>query len=260
MTNMMRICCVAVICLGVCVRKTEATTCKIIQANDPDSPSGDYELPGIEDGQEVEVYCEMGLGGGGFTFINSKDLATLRDDHLQSMFTDKTTFLLRLKDCIGAQNYIILKQLPQYADIPLRIALNGDTNYAKPQNAQLIGHPYLYFGFLPIANASNGNTQGVLANGVEQTFTNCDSNPNSYIALFPNYKEIPPTNYSLGVDFPFINQILSASIPNPSGREMPMRYYYFMEAHFGGCGGYTQTDSRLRSSQACIISAAIGFR
>jgi len=145
----------------------------------------------------------------------------------------------------------------------LKVALNGDPNYAVPQNAELLGQPYLYFGFLPIINASTNSTQGLWANGQEYTFTNCDSHPNSYFALFPNFKEKQPitTNLSTTTSSLF-NQILDSAIDIPSGMEMPVWYSFFMESHFGGCGWYAQTDSHLRNanSDRCIISAAMGFR
>jgi hypothetical protein len=236
------------------------TTCKTIKDNDMDAPSGVYKITPCQTCEPMEVYCEMGLDGGGYTFLNSKDLAHLTNANLQTMFTDTTTFLLRLKKCDGDQPYIVLKQLSQYADTPLKLGLNQNTGYADPQNAMPLGNPYLYFGFLPISLANNGNTQGLSANDHEETFTNCDSNPNSYFALFANYKEVKPTNYSLTSDFPSVNHLLDEALPNPSTRLMPEEYFFFMETHFGGCGWYTQTDSRLRSTSRCIGSAAIGFR
>jgi len=39
----------------------------------------------------------MGLNGGGYTFVDPKDLPTLSNDELQALFTDKTSILLRAK-------------------------------------------------------------------------------------------------------------------------------------------------------------------
>jgi len=198
------------------------------------------------------------LDNGGYTFINSKDLRSLTNQDLQAMFTDKTSFLVRLRKCDNVQTYIILKQLTQNRKIPMKFGLSENNGYVTPVNAQFLGNPYLYFGFLPIVNAANRNVQGVWANGKDYTFQNCDSNPSSYFALFSNNKELQPTNAQLNINYPFINQVLNSAIINPSKREMPVEYFYFMEAHFGGCGAFTQTDSRLNSK--CISSVAIGFR
>jgi len=196
----------------------------------------------------------MGLNGGGYTFINSVDVADMTSTELNALFTDKTSFLLRLRKCDGTQPYVVLQQLSQYENVPLSIQLNSNTDYTTPVNFNILGSPYLYFGFLPKQNVTSGTTQGMTANGVEHTFINCDSNQNNYFALFANYQENQPSDYS--VPLTFISQVLSESKANPSTRVMPVKYFYFMEGHFGGCGDYTQTDSRLD----CILSAAIGFR
>jgi len=249
----------AVICLAVTVIKTEAT-CKKMKDNNEDAPSGVYSLTSCESGQLMEVYCEMGLNGGGYTFLKSRDLARLTDADIQSMFTDTSSFLVRLFKCGGDQPYIVLKQLSQYSEIPLKLGLNQNVNYADTQNADILDNPFLYFGFLPTLIANDDTTQGLQANDRDLTFANCDSNPNSYFALFSNFKETAPSNYSIEADYPAMNQMLDDALPNPSTRMMPSDYFYFMESHFGGCGWYTQTDSRLRSSERCILAAAIGFR
>ena len=62
----------------------------------------------------VQVYCEMGLNGGGYTFINPKDLAGLTDNEVQAMFTDKNSFLMRVRRADTTQPYGVLQQLAQY--------------------------------------------------------------------------------------------------------------------------------------------------
>jgi len=89
-------------------------------------------------------------------------------------------------------------------------------------------------------------------------FTNCDSNPNSYIALFPNFAERRPTTYALAHHFPFCINAFNALRVNPSRRVMPAEYFMFLETHWGGCGCYAQTDGRRSVSGS--LSAAIGFR
>jgi len=95
-------------------------------------------------------------------------------------------------------------------------------------------------------------------NGVDIIFNNCDGNPNSYFALFPNFLESTPTSYALGQTWPMLQTILKNLLANPSRRVIPDDYFTFFESHFGGCGMYTQSDSRL--DQFGVISAAIGFR
>ena len=62
----------------------------------------------------VQVYCEMGLNGGGYTFINPKYLTMLCNDDLQAMFSDKNSFLMRVRLTDFTQPYGLLEQLPQY--------------------------------------------------------------------------------------------------------------------------------------------------
>jgi len=38
----------------------------------------------------------MGLNGGGYTFIQTMDMARLTNDEVQTMFTDKSSFLMRI--------------------------------------------------------------------------------------------------------------------------------------------------------------------
>jgi len=56
----------------------------------------------------------MGLNGGGYTFVNPKDLATLTNDEIQAMFTDKTNVVIRIRRADTTQPYGVLTQLHQY--------------------------------------------------------------------------------------------------------------------------------------------------
>ena len=62
----------------------------------------------------VQVYCEMGLNGGGYTFLNPKDLPSLTNDEVQAMFTDKNSFLMRVRRSNNTQPYGVLTQLTQF--------------------------------------------------------------------------------------------------------------------------------------------------
>ena len=61
-----------------------------------------------------QVYCEMGLNGGGYTFLHPYDLPRLTNDELQAMFTDTSSFLIRVRLSNGTQPYGVLEQLPEY--------------------------------------------------------------------------------------------------------------------------------------------------
>ena len=62
----------------------------------------------------LKVYCEMGLNGGGYTFLHPIGLAELSDAEVQAMFTDKSSFLMRYLETNGRQSYAVLTQLNTY--------------------------------------------------------------------------------------------------------------------------------------------------
>ena len=93
------------------------------------------------------------------------------------------------------------------------------------------------------------------------TFKNCDSNPNSYFALFPNFANRSPSTYTYRTyPYPFCINLFNSLIVNPpSNGVMPQEYFVFLETHWGGCGCFAQTDSR-GTSVSGTLGAAIGFR
>jgi len=234
--------------------------CKTIKAANPNAASGYYIKRSIIDGfpQNVEMYCEMGLNGGGYTFLQPQALSLMTDAEVQAMFTQKDSFLIRFRKLDGSQPYAVLSQKTQYASIPLKLGLSQYTSYAKPFNLPTLKPPYLYYGFLPIANASNYLAQGIKVNGVDLTFANCDANPQSQITIFPNFQELAPTSYLNPSSWAFCNQMVLSALDNPSGRVINPDYYMFGEFSFGGCACYTQTD-RLKNSLN-LLGIAIGFR
>jgi len=243
---------------GLKVNFSKTPTCRSIKQADPYAESGVYALETAKTGKKIQAYCEMGLDNGGFTFISSKDLQQITNDDIQAMFTDKTTFLMRIRKCNNQQPFVVLKQLAQYRHFPLKLGLSEHGGYAAPVNYNWLGCPYLYFGFVPTSHSTNRNPLGFWANGREYTYKKCDNTPASYFALFANYQEKQPTGYGFGREWPLFHSLFSSAKINPSKREMPVEYFYFTEIHFGGCGGYAQTDSRLNNR--CIESFAIGFR
>jgi len=62
----------------------------------------------------VQVYCEMGLNAGGYTFIHPFHLPLLTQAELNAMFMDYKSFLLRMRLSNGEQKFGVLEQLSQY--------------------------------------------------------------------------------------------------------------------------------------------------
>ena len=62
----------------------------------------------------------MGLNGGGYTFVNPKDLPSLTDTELRAIFTDRSSFLMRMhRTSVTTQPYGVLSQLAQHRYVEL---------------------------------------------------------------------------------------------------------------------------------------------
>uniref|UniRef100_A0A8W8LX03 Uncharacterized protein n=1 Tax=Magallana gigas TaxID=29159 RepID=A0A8W8LX03_MAGGI len=108
----------------------------------------------------------------------------------------------------------ILKQITPYADKPLSVQYNSATGYKTPMNAKKMG-PYLYLGFLDTITAKARTMQGYKVNNVDQTFVNCDANPNSYFTVYFNPKNQHPVGYyKRGSYAPLMKSWLDAGVNN----------------------------------------------
>jgi len=61
----------------------------------------------------AQVYCEMGLNGGGYTFLHPRDLPALTNDEVQAMFVEKDSFLARVFCENARQPYSVIQQPPK---------------------------------------------------------------------------------------------------------------------------------------------------
>ena len=59
----------------------------------------------------------MGQNGGGYTFLSARAMAELSNSDLQTLHTDNSSFLMRVKFSNGTQRYGVLSQLPQFASV-----------------------------------------------------------------------------------------------------------------------------------------------
>lgn len=229
-------------------------SCKEILKRDNLGVSGEYNL--LTRSGIARVYCEMGLNGGGYTFLSAQTLGRLTDADVQEMFTDKTSFLLRVRNADGTQNYGVLNQLPIYSGYPLVIKKDSvQAGYSHPGYIGLIGAPYLYFSFLP--TSPQRDILGIQVNGASVTYEHCGYVMASHFAFFPNFQEryVGPHRHGSS---PFLVKLLSKTILNPSCRGLPEPYFMFNEIHFGGCGVFTDTLTMIRQNK--ITGMAIGFR
>ena len=108
-----------------------------------------------------------------------------------------------------------------------------------------------FLGFLPISLSQNTNTQGYQAGGIDFTFQNCDSNPNSYIAFLFNPNNAQPDR--VGSANGFMTDWIDNSVQMEYPKHMDNCFYMEFEMHMGGCGGFmTSTSSGVSGIRAAL--------
>ena len=82
--------------------------------------------------------------------------------------------------------------------------LNTAEGFNGPYNKVPYSPYFLYVGFIPRDQAASKTLQGWRADGQDITFTNCDSNPNSYYTFYETntYSQAP---YGLGSNYATTN-------------------------------------------------------
>ena len=222
-------------------------SCQEIQDYAPGAASGVYGIHPLPNAEPIEVYCEMAINKGGFTFLPRS--LTRRPDAQQivnALFKDKKNVLLKLqKKADRSEYYTLIQPLPSFANTDFGVLINKFTSYTKPKNQFM--KDFIFFGIIPASAARNKNYQGFKSNGHPVQFKNCGSNPNSLFAFLPNHDLQTPSNYhssnlvyetrGVAVDW----RSKASPITNPD-RMMPNKFFFLTELHFGGCGCYTSSD------------------
>lgn len=235
-------------------------SCDSIKSKDRNAQSGIYTI-NLPSGV-YEVYCEMGINGGGYTFLPPNIIAKLTAADIAKLWERKSDVLLRLANPDGSQPYTVLKSRSKIA---LSVQINNHTGFQGPINKKNIGRPYLFLGTPSNTTNIKHTTQGFISNNQHITYRNCDGNPNAYFAFFPNPRERPVSNYhgknlvyeKVGVA---VNWRHSAKRP-PSTRRIPETFFMFTEMHYGGCGCYTSSDRWMNPvAMYKALGTAIGLR
>ena len=208
--------------------------------------SGVYKIQPLQNADPIEVYCEMAINGGGFTFL-PRSLTTRSDaqDIVNALFTDKKNVLLKLqKKPDRSESYTLIQPHPHFANTDFGVLVNNFVGYTTPKNDFM--NDYIFLGIIPSSAAGSG-IQGLKSNGDTIEFTNCDNNPNSLFAFLPNHNLQTPSTYhidnlvyeSSGVAVDWRSKAIA--IINPD-RMMPNEFFFLTEVHIGGCGTYTSSD------------------
>ena len=220
-----------------------------------------YKIYPMSNTKPIEVYCDLEIAEGGFSFLPHS--LTLRSDAQQVvevLFKDKKNVLLKLKKKVdGSEWYTLIQPHPNYADIDFGVLVNNYSGYTKPKNVFM--QKYVFLGILPKSIANKNTTQGFRSNGIMLEFWNCDANPNSFFALFPNHHHQLPSDYAEKSGFESkgiaVNWRSHAKAVTSGSLKMPNEFFFLAELHFGGCGCYTSSD---RWKKFGYNATAIGIR
>lgn len=215
----------------------------------------------LASGEVFTVYCEMGLNGGGYTFIPRDVFSRLTVKDLNQVFKKKTDILLRISRPDGTQPYTVVSSL--YDRAVLNLYLNTHDEDA-PLNKATIGAPYLYLNTIPGRYMRHGSTGGFKSNGKRITYYNCDNSKRNQFTFFANPNERKPSSSHITNNV-YERQGVAvewrkSAIQPPSGSRMPLNFFLFTEMHFGGCGCYTSSDRWLNAPASPALGTAIGLR
>ena len=236
-------------------------SCREIQDNTPGAVSDVYQIHPLPNAEPIEVYCEMAIDGGGFTFLpRSLTRRTDAQQIVNALFKDKKNVLLKLQKKVDrSESYTLIQPHSSFANTDFGILINNYTGYTKPQNQFM--KEYIFFGIIPASAARNNNSQGFKSNGHTIQFKNSDKNPNNLFVFLPNHNLQTPSNYHPNLVYETRGVAVdwrSKAIPitNPD-RMMPNKFFFLTELHFGGDGCYTSSD---RWNEYGYHATAIGIR
>lgn len=207
------------------------------------NPSGKYVI--THNDKDVNVYCSF-EGSFGYTYISRlSDGSAL---NINELYSTRDFAKIRIRLTSGEEKEVKVDNLPSYSS-PLYFGYNQHTDYQGPDTDNDGMKPYLFLGFLPKSMITNNNIQGYRAAGNNLEFTNCDANPNSYIAFYYNPNGATPGR--VGDSNDVMNGWIAYSTTIPSSSFMGSDYYFDWEIHMGGCGGF-RTNYFLNQHRAAL--------
>lgn len=206
-----------------------------------------------------EVYCEMSINGGGYTFVSDTLLSTMTQEDLNLLFRNRTDVLMRISKPDGSQPYTVVRQFNQRKG--LRMYLNNKFLTQKPVNNHM--GQFLYLDTIYGKSFHKGDINGIISNSKPVTYTTCTTGYQGHFAFFLNpgeYKPNPSHSHLRVYEEGGVAVDWRGTARRPySGRRIPKNYFFFTELHFAACGTYTSSD-RWLSSRYPALGTAIGMR
>ena len=186
----------------------------------------------------VQVFCEMDINGGGYTFLSKESLSKINQSDIDVIFKNTSDVLLRLLKPDDSQPYTVIEQYIKTGG--LSVQLNAFVNYTEPANH--IISDYLFLGILPKDYVRKNQIEGFISNGISATFTTCNVHGNNYMAFFVAQAAI--STDITGCDKTKMDTKWrgTAKLPELSST-MPLNFFMLTEFHFGGCGCYVESGS-----------------
>jgi len=188
-------------------------------------------------GPDVVVYCDFDSEPGCvFTYI-SPSTTTIAD--ISSLYTEDDIVVLRHLRQNGEQFTADVRQITDFAAVPLSVQFNEHADYVGPENVQM--GPYIYLGIVPTALIQPVppgplTTQGWSIQGNDYSFVDCDpGNPPSYFVLLLNEDNEPFRTDAINDNF---QQQLNAWVTSAVDAAADIPGSFFVddfEMHFG-CG------------------------
>ena len=96
-----------------------------------------YKILPLPNADPIEVYCEMAISGGGFTFL-PRSLTRRQDAQniVNALFKDKKNVLLKLqKKSDRSEFYTLIQPHPSFANTDFGVLVNSFSVYTGPVNS-----------------------------------------------------------------------------------------------------------------------------
>lgn len=235
------------------------STCDEIKSDNSKAPSGMYTLQ-LPSGS-YQAYCEMGINGGGYTFLSNQMFATLTQADIDALFKKKDDVLMRILRPDSTQPYTVIEH-PEKK--PISVLWNSNSGFIPPFNYI---KPYLFLSFYSSSQTSlpTVNKFGFISNGQDMLYDHSGNGVDNYFAFFSNPNELSPYEYHLDLQDKLVCERQGLAVDwrksakrSFSARGLPLDFFFMTEVHFN-LETYTSSDRWLTSASPAL-GTAIGLR